>query len=188
MSNKDYKDYKDDVKFLKSIEIILKHEGGYVNNPSDPGGETKYGISKRAYPNLDIKELTVEEAKEIYYKDYWVMNNLDKIPFPLCTLVLDFAVNSGSTRAAKYLQEILGFTGNDVDGIIGPMTLSKFNDISPEELKEITLKYLLARFTFLTEYLMSNKSAIVFIKGLAHRALSLVNFVKQTTPYFLRIG
>ena len=56
--------------FREAIEVILKHEGGYVNDPVDPGGETNMGISKRAYPDLDIKGLTKQSVREIYYKDY----------------------------------------------------------------------------------------------------------------------
>jgi lysozyme family protein len=52
-------------------EWILAVEGGYVNNPADPGGETKYGISKRAYPNIDIAKLTLDQALNIYYNAYW---------------------------------------------------------------------------------------------------------------------
>ncbi len=58
-------------KFNKAVRIILAHEGGYVNHPADPGGETNMGISKRSYPDLDIKNLTVAMAKEIYFRDFW---------------------------------------------------------------------------------------------------------------------
>jgi hypothetical protein len=57
--------------FERAVAFVLRHEGGYVNDPRDPGGETKYGISKRAYPRLDIKGLTEADAKEIYRRDYW---------------------------------------------------------------------------------------------------------------------
>ena len=59
-------------QFLEIVYDTLDHEGGYVNDPTDPGGETNYGISKRAYPKIDIKALTKHEAVKIYYKDYWV--------------------------------------------------------------------------------------------------------------------
>ena len=63
--------------FLRAVKEVLKIEGGYVNNPNDRGGETKYGISKRAYPNVDIKNLTLDKAKQIYYNDYWYNIKLD---------------------------------------------------------------------------------------------------------------
>ena len=58
-------------RFLKAFEKVLRHEGGYVNDPLDLGGETKYGISKRSYPHLDIKNLTLDQAKQIYFRDFW---------------------------------------------------------------------------------------------------------------------
>ena len=63
--------------FDKAFEFTIGVEGGYVNDPSDPGGETKFGVSKKSYPNLDIKNLTITQAKEIYYKDYWIVNQND---------------------------------------------------------------------------------------------------------------
>lgn len=96
-------------KYNKVISIILEHEGGYVNNPNDPGGETKYGISKKSYPNLDIKSLTSEQAKQIYYNDFWVPLKLDNIESERLRLHLfDFAVNAGKSKAIKTLQDVLG--------------------------------------------------------------------------------
>ena len=68
------------MSFAKSLNFVLKWEGEYSNDPSDPGGETKYGISKRAYPELDIKSLTKEDAARIYYRDYWQPLDCDSRP------------------------------------------------------------------------------------------------------------
>lgn len=106
--------------FKTALELILKHEGGYVNHPDDPGGETKYGISKRAYPDVDIKGLTVEEAGEIYYKDYWCKVGCDELPEPVALMVFDAAVNMGVLRAAKQLQRAASATP---DGVVGRMTI-----------------------------------------------------------------
>lgn len=103
-----------------AVEIILKHEGGYVNHPDDPGGETNYGISKRAYPDVDIANLTKEDATAIYKRDYWDRISGDDLPFAVGIVVVDYAVNSGVSRASKALQLAVGAT---VDGVIGPMTL-----------------------------------------------------------------
>jgi len=62
------------------VPHVLKREGGYVDDPTDRGGETKYGISKRSYPQLDIKNLTLEQALEIYRKDYWKPSRVEKLP------------------------------------------------------------------------------------------------------------
>ena len=68
--------------YLACIEVVLKSEGGYVNDPHDPGGETNFGISKRAYPSVDIKHLTKEGAIAIYKKDYWDKIKGDDLPLP----------------------------------------------------------------------------------------------------------
>lgn len=85
--------------FDRSIAFVLKHEGGYVNDPQDAGGETKYGISKRAYPTLDIKALNEDAAKAIYRTDYWQKANCHVLEWPMCLVVFDTAVNMGVARA-----------------------------------------------------------------------------------------
>jgi lysozyme family protein len=107
--------------FETIVKLIIKHEGGYVDHPSDPGGETKYGISKRAYPDVDIKNLTEEDAIEIYRKDYWDRIKGDLLPVPIGILILDWAVNSGVSRAVKALQTAVGA---DADGILGSRTVA----------------------------------------------------------------
>lgn len=95
-------------------------EGGYVNDPVDPGGETKYGISKRSYPHLDIKALTWKQAADIYRRDYWDAVSGDDLPSGLDLVAFDAAVNSGVSRGAKWLQRALGVKQ---DGRIGPQTI-----------------------------------------------------------------
>lgn len=121
-------------------QFILEHEGGYVNHPSDPGGETKYGITKASYPNLDIKNLTVEDAKEIYYRDYFPKvkgEELLKISPGLALMVADMAFNAGPGRAAKILQQavnkLAGSKVLTVDGGIGPKTLAEVQGIVDKE-------------------------------------------------------
>ena len=80
-------------RFDMSIETILKHEGGYVNDPDDPGGETNFGISKRQYLKIDIASLTIEQAKMLYRQDYWKYDEI--ISQPVATKVFDMAVNMG---------------------------------------------------------------------------------------------
>lgn len=118
-------------RFNLTVDHTLLWEGGYVNHPSDPGGETKYGISKRAYPKEDIKNLTVAKAKEIYKKDYWDKVKGDDLPAGVDTMVFDAAVNSGIGRSIKWLQAALGVT---VDGVIGPKTLIAATKADPKEL------------------------------------------------------
>ena len=107
--------------FVIGVGFVLAAEGGYVNDPADSGGETHFGISKRSYPDLDIKSLTIDQAEAIYYDDYWKPCRCDEMPAALACLVFDTAVNMGATPAKRLLQMTLGVTA---DGVIGPKTLA----------------------------------------------------------------
>ena len=114
-------------KFEKAFKYVIANEGSYVFDKNDPGGETKYGISKRAYKSLNIKELTLEQAKEIYWRDYWKAGKIDEISsIFITTQLLDFSVNLGIRGATIVLQRALRAGGIIVqeDGLIGPETLS----------------------------------------------------------------
>lgn len=91
--------------FAIDMTFVFKWEGGYVNDPVDPGGETNFGISKHAYPNLDIKNLTRQAAQEIYQRDYW--NNIqgDSLAPELGCVALDTAINMGVSRAKQFLAQ-----------------------------------------------------------------------------------
>lgn len=90
------------MSFERAFEIVIGIEAGYVNDPLDPGGETKYGISKRAYPNLDIKNLTLQQAHDLYFKDYWTAAGCVLIADEaMAVLVFDCAVNQGVFEARK---------------------------------------------------------------------------------------
>ena len=88
--------------FDRAIDFVLRHEGGYVNDPRDPGGETNFGISRRAYPTLDIKNLTKEQATGIYRKDYWDKVGGDILPWPWDLILFDTAVNQGVAWAIRF--------------------------------------------------------------------------------------
>lgn len=104
-----------------AIAFVLKEEGGYTVDPNDHGGETNFGISKRRYPNLDIKNLTREAAVALYQKDFWNVCRCDDLPAPLAIAVFDAAVNQGEGGAGKMLQTLLGVK---VDGKIGDETVA----------------------------------------------------------------
>ncbi len=106
--------------FDRAFDRLIGSEGGYVNDPNDPGGETNWGISKRSYPNVDIKNLTREQAATIYYRDFWNRIHADAMPFALAFQTFDFAVNSGIETAVRYLQKALGVAD---DGYWGPVTM-----------------------------------------------------------------
>ncbi len=115
--------------FDDSFAKLLGHEGGYVRNAADPGGETNFGISKRAYPMEDIAGMTVERAKQIYLRDYWGPAGCDTVPDPIKFDLFDLAVHSGVKTAIKTLQRAVFATP---DGVLGPMTLAGVNMMSAD--------------------------------------------------------
>jgi len=102
------------------VSRTLLHEGGYSLDPRDPGGETNFGISKRAYPEVEIKNLTRDGAIAIYARDYWL--GINQLNPPLAFQVFDFAVNAGKYRAIQFLQFVAGVPQ---DGVLGPKTLAQ---------------------------------------------------------------
>ena len=92
--------------FIAIWEWGTRKDGGYTNDPVDPGGETKWGISKRAYPDIDIKSLTKEEALIIYEKDYWLKIGADKMEKRMAIACFDSAVNCGVGRTRSWLAEL----------------------------------------------------------------------------------
>lgn len=151
--------------FDKNIRTILKNEGGYVNDPDDTGGETNFGISKRAYPDLNIKKLKLREAIEIYYKDYWVKAKCNELPEFLQLIHFDTAVNSGISRANKILQKAIG--GIAVDGVIGKITLSASSYITLTD-------YVVERCLFYAKIVRNNKRQGRFIVGWIKRVKEVV--------------
>ena len=124
--------------FNNIIEVVLEHEGGYVNDPNDLGGETKYGITKRFYPSVDIKNLTKEQAKTIYHTDYWRRGKCDEVPPHLRHIYFDMCVNFGRSGAVKVLQQAANSKNRnkiDADGGIGPATLKAIQDITVDRVR-----------------------------------------------------
>lgn len=117
-----------DNRFNYCIPIILKWEGGYVNDPNDPGGETKYGISKASYPHLDISSLTENDAEQIYYTDYWIPSGCKFAPPKLDLYLFNCAVNQGVGESIRLVQSLIGTTP---DGNMGPISQSKLLHFPP---------------------------------------------------------
>lgn len=125
--------------FNRAFELVVGIEGGYVNDPKDPGGETKFGISKRSYPNLDIKNLTKDKAMEIYRLNYWNACKCDKMPAGIALLVFDHAINAGNSNAGLLLQQSLADplrVNVSKDGVIGPKTIAATKSVNQELLLE----------------------------------------------------
>ena len=124
-------------RFERLIGFVLAHEGGYVNDPDDPRGETKYGVSKKSYPHVDIASLTIEQAKDIYYEDWWLPLKCPQIhDDKVAQKYLDTCVNTGKGTGTKILQRALQMIGYriTVDGAIGPKTLAAVNAADPQAL------------------------------------------------------
>jgi lysozyme family protein len=108
------------MKFEQAVEIILQLEGGYENDPRDPGGETNFGIDKKSHPSVDIRNLTREGAIEIYRQDYWEHPRVELLPELLRLSFFDTCINQGTHTAAEMLQKVVGVKQ---DGVIGNETL-----------------------------------------------------------------
>lgn len=112
----------------RALDQVLKHEGGYVNHPNDPGGPTNLGVTLANFKRYvdpkgtidDLKKLTVAQARTVFERQYWDAVRGNQLPSGLDYAVFDFAVNSGPSRAAKFLQAVVGVVQ---DGVIGPETL-----------------------------------------------------------------
>lgn len=113
--------------FKDIFERTIDHEGNYSNDPNDPGGETKFGISKRSYPNLIISKLTLEDAYNIYKRDFWDVIHGDNLPYSVAYQLFDFAINSGVGTAIRYLQRAVGVAD---DGYIGPVSIKAISETS----------------------------------------------------------
>lgn len=128
--------------FTEALKHVLKHEGGYVNHPSDPGGMTNLGVTRKVWESwtgkqateADMRALTPEVVAPLYKKMYWDKVQGDELPVGVDYAVFDFAVNAGVSRASRALQNIL-FVASD--GIIGPNTLRVAAQRDPKELVEL---------------------------------------------------
>lgn len=155
---------------MLSFDEIVRRVGifemGYVNDPKDPGGETKYGISKRAHPNVDIKNLTQDEATAIFQKEYYEpilkLGLAEEVDYQL----FDFAVNSGLPKAIIVFQKIIGVSP---DGIIGPTTIANARKYSPFNLIMLLLA---ARLELMTEQINWSNDG----KGWTHRIIQNLRY------------
>ena len=123
--------------FEEAIDYLFANEGGFVNDPDDGGGKTKFGISKQAHPAVDIENLSEEEAKEIYKKIYWDSQRYNEITHTSIVVKLfDLVVNVGPFWGHKIIQRALRAMGHRIteDGILGTKTIEAINNIDPEKL------------------------------------------------------
>ena len=168
---------KKDARFLKWIDFIFQWECVYdkkgnvifEDDKDDPGGVTKYGIDQRSHPKLDIKNLTKDQALEIYYETYWLGVKADRLPKGVGEVVANIGVNTGKGNASKWLQTALSV---NADGVIGEITIKAANT-SP--IKE-TCEKLLTRLEGFYKSIATGKKA-KFLKGWLNRTSSLRKFI-----------
>jgi lysozyme family protein len=160
--------------FLESVELVLVAEGGYVNNPSDAGGETKFGISRRSYPKLDIANLTRDDAVAIYFRDFWLRFGLDRLPEKIAAKVFNIGVDIYVIPAVICLQRacracgvVIAETGL-VDGstqhAVEQLTLANEPALMAALRSELAAHYRLVA--------QNNSRDKSFIKGWLNRAYS----------------
>jgi len=166
------------ISFDEAFRRLIGHEGGYSNDSRDPGNwtggkvgvgtckGTKYGIAANTYPNLDIKNLTLSQAKEIYKKDWWDKLGADCLHSAIVFQLWDFSINAGRKRAVIELQQVAGVTA---DGVIGPKTIEAVNKL---ELNDVLLSLTAERLKFYT----SLDSFKTYGKGWTNRVAENLKF------------
>ncbi|MEQ9865041.1 glycoside hydrolase family 108 protein [Pectobacterium aroidearum] len=169
--------------FTHAVAFVLAKEGGYVNDPTDKGGETKFGISDLRdgikdgmtdidgdkKPDVRIKDLTLEQASQIYYREYWYPSYCKEWPDGISLIVFDSAVQHGVKKAIQLLQSAAGV---DDDGIVGKDTRAAVNSADPEWL---LTRYLLRRARYYADIIKSNSSQGKYLNGWFNRLDSVTN-------------
>lgn len=156
------------MNFDQAFDILLKHEGGFVDHKDDPGGATRYGITEAVAREVgyrgDMRELPMALAARIYRERYWDAVRAEQLPAEVRYVVFDAAVNSGVGQAARWLQRAVGVRD---DGVIGPQTLAAVARHNPEAL---TRRFLSQRLRFMSG--LANWPA--FGRGWARRIADLL--------------
>lgn len=154
-------------RFKSVILHTLKWEGGYVNDPDDAGGETKYGITKRRYPHIDIRNLTKDQAVTLYHSDYWKSYNDSIDSYKVAAKLFDLSVNMGHKYPNKMLQRAVNKLGGNlvVDGAIGPKSIAAINNCDGDELYNAFVEMAKGRYERLARKGNNKK----FLKGWLNR-------------------
>lgn len=159
----------------KILMDIIKTEGGYVNHPNDKGGPTKYGITQETLSNWrgrdatieDVKNLTKDEAFEIYYRLYYQAPNIDALPAAIQPIITDMAVNHGPRKAIRLLQEVIKACGLTIgiDGICGPGTAKTAAELWRMIGHDMINKLVMRRLAFYDAIVKKDASQKVFLSG-----------------------
>ena len=171
--------------FLKALPVILKHEGGYVNDPDDTGGATNKGITQAVYsayrkkskqPEQAVKLISSMEVESIYFYNYWIDGNCDKLPLPLALVHFDFCVNAGITQATKTLQRVIK---TPADGKFGQATIDALNTATANRgVSSLVDAYSDERVAFYITITNKRPVNIKFLLGWFRRTVSTRNDAK----------
>lgn len=158
--------------FNLAKSLVIAAEGGYSNDPNDFGGETKYGISKRQYPHLDIKNLTIEEACDIYLKDYWNKYRINEIKDQIiANQIFLMFVNINPKTVGVIVQSAIAHCGGVllIDEVIGSKSIALINSLHQEWLSDYIRVELVQ---FYVNQVTMDKSQLKFLEGWIRRALA----------------
>lgn len=157
--------------FNIAVELVLSNEGGYVHNLADSGGETAFGISKRSYPSIDPKTLTIEQAKAIYKRDFWHPLYAELRSQEVANKLMDMSVNFGQGNSTIIVQKALRGLGCAIkqDGVFGRNTLAIVNQTDAQTLLTAIRKHQAMRYVAIVQ---KNPSQIAFLEGWLRRVFS----------------
>lgn len=168
--------------YRPALSLTLAFEGGFVNNPKDPGGATNFGVTQAVYDayrqklgltKRSVRLIESAEVQEIYAKNYWRLMRGDSLPVGIDFAVFDFAVNSGVSRAIRYLQRVVGVPD---DGALGDMTLNACYDYERRDKEGLVATYCANRMAFLR----SLRTFATFGRGWARRVVGSIEGVQAT--------
>ena len=160
--------------FERAMYFVESSEGGVNHDSVDRGGYTKFGISKKQYPNVDFDTLTIEQAREIYYQDYWIKGKCYICTPALAVVMFDSGVNCGIRTATQWLQAAYNKKTREhliIDGIIGPKTMLAVTSIDENVLIQGVLAYRLQHYSRLVKRYPEQKK---FFRGWVHRVSNLM--------------
>ena len=173
--------------FAHALSFVLAREGGYVNDPTDKGGETNFGISDKrdgvadgltdvngdGKPDTRIRDLTKEQAGQIYYRDYWYPAYCEKWPDGISLFMFDAAVQHGTKKAIQLLQEAVGVSA---DGIVGTKTI---NAVTSADTEWLLNRCFLRRSRYYASIIKSNASQGKYLNGWFNRLDELANACQE---------
>lgn len=173
--------------FSIALKYALRFEGGYSNDPKDPGGPTNKGVTQKkfdewllgkGFPPRSVASITEQEIVQIYHEEFWMKFKCGYLPTPLSIAVFDFCVNAGG-NGAKRLQRVLGMKGNAIDGIIGNATLKAVRDFANSDARTLDLvkAYQRGRKAYYYNIVTKKPSLVRFIKGWLRRVDELSELI-----------